>query len=366
MPYAVAIPARNEEDHIQACLDALDGQIGASFHHVVLFANNCTDQTATVAQAFQSKSGFTLHIVEETLLPQFATAGAARARAMEFALSLAGADGILFTTDADGRVDSDWLANSLVAFEQSADVVAGWAELDPFDWGQMPIVLHENDARECAYDALCDEIHARLDPDKHDPIPRHTQHSGASIAVTARAFQACGGVPNVASGEDRALIAALRRVDARIRHDPAVRVCVSGRTEGRAAGGMAETIRRRLIKPDETLDDRLEPAMTCALRARCRALARQAYKHGKFYQGPLASALGLPLQTVMTALGKPFFGQAWALLEEASPNLKRMKVFVMDLREQMAIAAKICDQLRSTGLIPISRYVEEENHDDPI
>src|ERR1700761_2329771 len=117
------------------------------------------------------------------------------------------------------------------------------------------------------------------DPDPADPWERHTQHSGASIAITAQAFARCGGVPDVSSSEDRALIAALRRVDARIRHSPNVHVTVSGRTVGRAAGGMAETIRRRMIAPDLYIDDRLEPAADCARRAWARAEARRCY-HG--------------------------------------------------------------------------------------
>ena len=37
--------------------------------------------------------------------------------------------------------------------------------MHPVKWGAIPARLHEDDARECAYDALCDEIHAILDPD---------------------------------------------------------------------------------------------------------------------------------------------------------------------------------------------------------
>ena len=187
---------------------------------------------------------------------------------MAEAARLAGLDGVLLTTDADGQVDPDWLAANLQCLADGADAVAGWVDLHPIEWGAIPRALHEDDARECAYDRLCDEIHGLLDPDPADPLPRHTQHSGASIAVTAAAFARCGGVPAIPSGEDRALIAALRRVDARIRHAPEVHVSVSGRTEGRSEGGMADTIRRRLAKPDEYIDDRLEPALDCARAGR--------------------------------------------------------------------------------------------------
>jgi hypothetical protein len=226
--------------------------------------------------------------------------------------------------------------------------------LHPLDWGRIPLELHEDDARECAYDALCDEIHARLDPDPHDPSPRHTQQSGASIAETVRAYRQCEGIAEVASGEDRALIAALRVVDAKIRHDPSVRVSVSGRTEGRAEGGMAETIRRRLVRPEEVLDDRLEPAETCTHRARCRAAARRAYGRPASGRASLATLLDLPLDQVTRALDCPFFGRAWRSLEDASPKLHRVQVPVADLPSQMAAAEAILHALTTADASPVS------------
>ena len=51
------------------------------------------------------------------------------------------------------------------------------------------------------------------------------------------AFLQAGGVPRVATGEDRALIASLKRIDARIRHDPTIRVVVWA---AQPAGQLAE------------------------------------------------------------------------------------------------------------------------------
>jgi glycosyltransferase involved in cell wall biosynthesis len=49
-PVAVAIPARDEEGYIQACLRALDHQIGAQADHIILCINNTVDQTAEIAR----------------------------------------------------------------------------------------------------------------------------------------------------------------------------------------------------------------------------------------------------------------------------------------------------------------------------
>ena len=343
-PIIIAIPARDEADRIGPCLEALDAQTDARADHIVLLANNCADATAAVARSVTLHSR--LHVLEHHFPAAQASAGRARRLAMLRAAELAGPDGVLLTTDADGLVDPDWIAANLQALAQGADAVAGWVELHPIEWGQIPAKLHEDDARECAYDAVCDELHARLDPDPADPMPRHTQHSGASIAVTAAAYVRSGGVPDVASGEDRAFIAALKRADARLRHAPEVHVTVSGRIVGRSTGGMADTIRRRLSAPDEFLDDRLEPAEACARRAGCRAALRRGFADPDHDLCALAERLQLSPARLRQLVAAPTFGAAWEAVEAAAPALHRSLVRVRDLAAQMAAANAILAGLR--------------------
>ncbi len=342
---AVAIPVRDEAARIVACLEALDAQEGARLDAIVLLVNNTTDRSAALARDVKLHPKTTLHLIERELPPEQATAGHARQLAMAAAAAVAGPHGVLLTTDADGQVDPDWLAANLAAIAAGADAVAGWVDLHPIEWGQIPAQLHEDDARECAYDALLDEIHARLDPDPADPAPRHTQHSGASIAVTAAAYARCGGVPAIASGEDRALIAALRRVDAKVRHAPEVHVTVSGRTVGRSKGGMADTIRRRMSQPDQFIDDRLEPAATCALRARCRAELRRAFEAG-FDTGAAAAMLRMEPAVLVRHLQRQYFGEAWEAVERSSPALARQPVRVAALAAETVAAEVILAGLR--------------------
>jgi hypothetical protein len=344
-PVVVAIPARDEEDRIGPCLAALVEQVGARADHIVLLVNNTTDGTIAAARRVTMPPETILHILERSLPAEEANAGHARRLAMRAAAERAGPGGLLLTTDADARVDPDWLAANIAAIGDGADAVAGWVELDPTDWSAIPLTLHEDDARECAYDALCDEIHARLDPDAHDPMPRHTQASGASIAVTTEAFLAAGGVPPVPFGEDRALLAALRRADARIRHSLACHVVVSGRIVGRASGGMADTIRRRLITPDPFLDDRLEPAMDCARRATLRRRARHCF-FDPMSRDDFSRAARLDRRALDLMFQQKTFGAAWVDIEAASPVLRHRRVAVADLPEQMARAEMICARLR--------------------
>lgn len=348
----VALPACNEAELIGRCLISLDRQRGAQLHHIVLLANNCTDATVAAARAVPLRPGTQLHIEERQLHGLQANAGTARRLAMQAARQLCGTNGILLTTDADGCVFDDWLAETLTALHYGPDAVAGCAELDPEDHARIPARLHQDDARECRYDLLCDEIHARLDPDPYDPWPRHTQASGASIAIRAALFVRCGGVPDVACGEDRALMAALRRIDARIRHSPRVRVMVSGRIEGRATGGMADTIRRRLQQPDEFIDDRLEPAEFCARRASARQAARQVWLAAQIEMAPLARLTGMTEAALESVLRSPHFGVAWELIEQAAPRLRRVQVRAADLEWQTRRAQAMLVRLRQDGGTP--------------
>ena len=82
---------------------------------------------------------------------------------------------------------------------------------DPAEAARLPAALRRQEAREARYAALLDEMAALVDPDPHDPWPRHAAHSGASHRLDAGGLPArVGGLPAVPVGEDRALFEALR------------------------------------------------------------------------------------------------------------------------------------------------------------
>jgi hypothetical protein len=308
--------------------------------------NNCVDGTAARVRAVVPLLGVPCEMIECTLRGDEATAGFARSLALRLAgESLSGSD-VLMTTDADGQVDPLWLFENLRGFQAGAYAVCGRAEIDPEEALQIPERLHRDDALECRLVALLDEIEWLLDPDPHDPWPRHTQHSGASIAVTASAWRRVGGIPAVPSGEDRAFVAALRLADMRIRHAPEVRVRVSGRISGRARGGMADTIRRRMVLQDEFTDETIEPAADRWRRVALRAQARAAWGGGGVSCHTLAAALDLSACAVDAALSLPYFGQAWAALQRAAVLSPRRVRFV-DLSAEIATAELLAARLRA-------------------
>ena len=353
LPAIVAVPAKDEADRIGACLRALALQADTMADAIVLVVNNTTDATADVVRALLPSLPVPVHLIEHDFPPERASAGSARRMAMERAASMfseagRGEAGVVLTTDADGRVPPDWVAANLRHIRGGADVVAGRVVLDAIDAVLIPPKLHADDALECAYAAALDEIAALMDPDPCDPWPRHTEHAGASIAVTVDAYWRAGGMPAAPLAEDRRFFAKLRQIDARIRHATDIEVVVSGRLVGRAEGGMADTIRRRLSAPDPYLDDSLEPLGDHARRLALRADFRRAWRAaGVDSSDELAASFGLPSSAIRAAVGAAHFGQGWAYLESASPALSRTLLPAKAVSEQLAQALAMLSARRA-------------------
>jgi GT2 family glycosyltransferase len=343
----VAIPVRDEAERIGRCLAALSRQ-SVPADHVVLLLNNCSDHTAEVVKELPP-AHHKLHIIECSLEESLASAGVARAMAMKHATSLVDSlrrdEAVILTTDADAEVPHNWIEANLGAIEQGADAVCGMAVIDPLEALLIPRHLHEDDAREVAYGRLLDETASLVLPDAADPWPRHTEDSGASIAIRASMLRRVGGVPCLHSGEDRALIGRLRLIDARVRHDPKISVVVSGRIEGRAQGGMADTIRRRIVKQDE-FADRVEPAWAAFHRIRMKrrfSLLWREPTEVRLYR--LARFLAIAPKALLEAVSTPYFGLAWSRIERASSLLSQRRVRFVDLPREMAIARGIYSRL---------------------
>lgn len=350
----VAIPARDEAARLPDCLAALAAELPGTAVRppgtaILVLANNCRDGTATVARAMAPRLALPLLVLEAGLPPALSHAGGARGAAMDAAAALLGdaPDGVLLCTDADARPEPGWLAANLAAIAAGADAVAGSIRPDPAEAERLPPALRRREALEGRYAALLDALAAGLDPLPHDP-GGHGTESGASIALRLGAYRAVGGVPAVPEGEDRALFAALRRQDARIRHTDAARVVVSCRLDGRAGGGMAETLRRRLADPRAPVDARLEPAHRAWLRGRARRALRRLRAGLPRAGDPLRLrlALGIPADAMRHILLAPSFGLAWEALQAATPALRRRPVLPGDLPREIAVATLLLGALR--------------------
>jgi glycosyltransferase involved in cell wall biosynthesis len=236
----VCVPARNEAERLPVLLDALSRQRCPATILVAL--NNTTDSSVeAIETARRRHPGLDVEI-DETIFPlQEAHAGSARRRAMDVGARLAGRDGILITTDADTRPSPDWIAENVAALERLT-IVGGRIVLD--DAEDIAVPIRTTVAVTGAYWSTVRAIEDAIDPVPWDPPPRHGDHTGASLALRVVDYMACGGVPRIASGEDRALVQAICARGGRLGHPPQVWTRVSARTVGRAQSGMAEDMAR--------------------------------------------------------------------------------------------------------------------------
>ncbi|KAB1070240.1 glycosyltransferase [Methylobacterium planeticum] len=364
MRAVVGIPVRNEAERIEACLLALQAQQTApdQAFGVVLFLNNCTDATAAVVARLRPRLTFPLRVVERTFAG--AQAGWARRAAMEAAASWLETEAqaeaeprpasepapepAILTTDADSRVPPHWIARNLAALAAGADAVAGRIALDAEDAARLPDALHARGRLEGAYEALLLELAARLDPDPHDRWPCHGTASGASLCVRLSAYRRAGGMPALPVGEDRAFVARLAAIDARLRHCPDLTVITSGRLDGRAPGGAADTMRLRCTEPASPCDGRLEALPRALFRILWRRRLRGLHGRGALARTILwAPLLGVKRAEAERIGALVSCGAALAAIEAASPRLVDRPLTPAELEPQIRRAGALLALVRT-------------------
>jgi hypothetical protein len=347
----VAVPVKDEEERIVACVASLANQIDVDFASiaVILLLNNCSDGTAERIRALAPELPFALHLREVDLPTPYANAGWARRLAMDAAAELVDANGLILTTDADTQVDCDWVVANQREIARGVDAVAGYVVADPFELMDLPPAILERGSLEWEYQQLAAELEARADPEACDPWPRHNQNCGASAAITAQAYRLIGGLPPRPVGEDRALFKSLRRVDSRIRHSLEVSVTTSARIDGRALGGLSDAIRLR-GEPDHPCDEMLEVAVVTLRRALWRAQLRALWREARgsaLGATPWPTRLGISERDFRRAAERRHFGEFWAELETLSPRLKRQLVTGAQLKRELRRMRRLVESARS-------------------
>ena len=243
--FCVCVPARNEEERLPRLLQALVEQDVEGAIPVAICLNNTTDRSAAVIATFAKdhRDRLDLALDVATFPPGLAHAGSARASAMAAGLARLGPQGgVLITTDADARPPANWISTNLAAIAAGADMVGGRLVLDEED--EIPPGIAAGRALWDRYWQAVRQIEDEIDPCAWDPPPRHGDHTGGSLAITSELYRRAGGVPSIASGEDRALVEAALMAGGWLVHPTAVWTRVSARQDGRAASGMAEMMKR--------------------------------------------------------------------------------------------------------------------------
>ena len=268
---SVIVPVKDEAQTIVATLTALANQtdlngqpLNPLTYEIIVLANNCIDESATIARQFAKQHpDLVLHVAEVKLPPDRAYIGYVRKMLMDEAylrlMSLGRSRGIIASTDGDTKVSATWIAAISHEIGSGVDAVGGRILTDRHSRQALHPQAKSLFLQEVGYRSLLAQIEFHLDPDPYDPLPRHYQHYGASLAVTAEMYAKAGGIPPVRTPEDEAFYQALRRVDARFRHSPLVQVTTSARLSGRSPVGLAAQL-RKWTEMSEDSTFKVEPA----------------------------------------------------------------------------------------------------------
>jgi glycosyltransferase involved in cell wall biosynthesis len=233
---SVVVPARDEEERIGACLEALASQVEVepAEYEVIVVLDACGDGTERAVADAEARWP---DLVLWTLTGPGRGAGPARATGMDVACarleSLGRMAGLLATSDADSTVAPDWIARQLEAIGDGAEAIGGEVLLDPRDSEALPSAVlrrRESDLAERT------RLAASRGP------AQHAHFSGASLGLTPRAYRQAGGMGWLAALEDQELEDRLAGAGVRIHRLAPVRVTTSARTDGRAERGLARDL----------------------------------------------------------------------------------------------------------------------------
>ena len=214
----VVVPARDEEDLLPHCLDALELAIRAVPPvpvWTVVVLDSCIDGSADVVAARPWVTA--VHI-------DACNVGRARRAGTEEVLrrynGLAPDSVWIATTDADSSVPAGWLSGQLALAADGWEAVIGTVSVA--DWsGHDPRV-------------------ARRWGESYRAVEHHSHVHGANLGFTAAAYLEAGGWPALPAHEDVALLNRLK--SRRIVATATLPVVTSARRDPRAAGGFGDAL----------------------------------------------------------------------------------------------------------------------------
>jgi glycosyltransferase involved in cell wall biosynthesis len=366
----VIVPVKDEAQSITQTLTAIANQtclagkpIDPLSYEIILLANNCTDESATIARQFAKQHpDLVLHVAEMALPPEQAYIGYVRKLLMDEAhdrlMSLGRRRGIIASTDGDTQVAATWIAATMYEIASGVDAVGGRIITDRHSRDRLPLQAKTFLLQEVGYRSLVAQMESYLDPDPYDPFPRHYQHYGASLAVTAQMYAKAGGIPPVRTPEDEAFYQSLLRVNARFRHSPLVRVTTSARSSGRSPVGLANQLRKwTAMSVDATF--KVEPPDVTISRFQSRRKLRSLWQRrspGVRFSvkeiEPLAGTLGVRTDWLLDELvGSQSFGSLFEKVTQSQQQDYLSYLPLIDVRtaigELRQFMVKLDDEVSS-------------------
>jgi GT2 family glycosyltransferase len=296
----IAVPAHNEAQRLPHLLQSLARQSWCRLGHklqLVIAINNTTDDSFRIVKDFSIENpNLEVEVIDIIFEPSMAHVGSARRLALDTAWESSGRaeNAILLTTDADAQVTEEWVEANLAAIARGADVVGGEIVGDSDEEAMLGPEFVNLARLHSRYAYLADRMAAIVDPIEYDPLPRHCDHTGASLAVRGTVYEAVGRLPPLPFREDLAFVSRAKAAGFRIRHDPDVRVQVSARLVGRAAGGMADCLRAWCGELEERRPHLVEAPVEILRRLQRRRTIRSLLTMGEIARDGALHALGVP------------------------------------------------------------------------
>ncbi|MCJ0741278.1 glycosyltransferase family 2 protein [Pedobacter montanisoli] len=110
---SIIIAARNEEDKIEATIsDVLNQNYNKDLFELIIIDDNSTDSTASIISSYADKGVILLQLKEDKLINSY------KKKAIQTAIGQAKGS-LIITTDADCRMDSDWLKTIVNYYEEN-------------------------------------------------------------------------------------------------------------------------------------------------------------------------------------------------------------------------------------------------------
>lgn len=214
----VVVPARDEEQLLGACLDAIDvakAAVRGVVVETVVVLDSCVDASAAELAGRPWVTGMTVAV---------GNVGLARRAGCELVLERLRAhrreEIWLANTDADSMVPANWLTGQIALCDAGFDAVLGTVAVA--DWSGHTA-----------------ETRARWAAD-YLAVEQHHHVHGANLGATASAYVAVGGWPGLAVHEDVELVR--RLASHRVLATATLPVVTSARREPRAAGGFGDAV----------------------------------------------------------------------------------------------------------------------------
>jgi len=222
----VVIPAHNEATRLPRCLTAVLAAATAMPGRVltVVVLDACTDRSAAVADRFGP--GVQVLSIDAHNVGAARAAGFNRARTVWPDANVAHT--WYATTDADSRVDPDWLVRQMVA---DADMVLGVVRVA--NWRHVPSSVAGR---------YLHRYRSKFGSDGEG----HNHVHGANMGFAAEKYWEVGGFAALPSGEDVDLVRRFEQRSFHIRRDARLSVVTSARHDGRAPNGFAAHVRSKL------------------------------------------------------------------------------------------------------------------------